>query len=279
MNARKAVFFLLLLIPAGAGAQADPETPLAPGEAAVRGVVMDRTTGGSVEGATILLQSLTDTRAAVRISAADGSFRFTGIGRGSYELLISRIGYHDVTVQVETDGGALVEVEVGLVPAAVELDPVIVTSARRDRLEWVGFRERQRTTAGHFITREQIVSHRVVRVSQLFQGVAGFRTIPSRDGNAIAVVGRGNCHPAIYMDGVRMANTGAAQLDQLLMPDHVEGLEVYSAAQTPGQFQAGRCGTIVAWTHTPATMENHPFQWRRLLVAGGLASFVTFLMF
>jgi hypothetical protein len=279
MTARSAALMLLAFGPGALGAQTDPAPPLASGEAVIHGIIMDRTTGSSVAGATILLRSLTDTRAAVRLSGADGTFRFTSIRRGSYELEISRIGYHEVTVEVQTDEGALVEVEVGLVPAAVELEPMVVTTARRDRLEWVGFWERQRTTPGHFFTRDQISSHRVVRVSQLFQGVAGFRVVPSRDGNTIAVVGRGNCHPAIYMDGIRMANLGAGQLDQLLMPDHVEGLEVYSAAQTPGQFQAGRCGTIVAWTHTPTAMEGHPFQWRRLLAVGGLASAIMFLMF
>jgi hypothetical protein len=279
MNARWTIVILLALAPKPIGAQSEASPAIAPGEVRIQGIVVDRTTGAAVEAATILLRSLAGDRTAVRISAGDGSFRFASIRRGSYEIEISRIGYQDVRVTVGSDDGALVELEVGMVPSAVELEPMVVTTARRDRLEWVGFRERQRTTTGRFFTRDEIVRHRVVRVSQLFQGVAGFRVIPSRDGNTTAVVGRGNCQPTIYLDGIRMANLGAGQLDQLLVPDHVEGLEVYSGSQTPGQFQAGRCGTIVAWTHTPTGIDSHPLGWRRFLVAGGLASAILFLMF
>ncbi|MFW5904815.1 MAG: hypothetical protein ACOCUZ_01230, partial [bacterium] len=109
--------------------------------------------------------------------------------------------------------------------------------------------------------------------------IAGFRVVPSRTTADQMVVGRGNCQPSIYIDGVLVRTVAGTDLDQVLPPDHLEGLEVYSASQTPGQFIAGRCGTIVAWTHTPTNADGHPMDWGRLGAAAGIVLAVFTLMF
>lgn len=269
---------LVLLVPGPMGAQVETPVPLARGDAHIRGLVVDRTTGDPVVGATVVLEVSRGLGSTSRTTDDAGVFHFASVPLGSYHLAIRRLGFHELTISLGTDEGTYVEVDARMVPSAVELDPIVVTTTRRDRLAWVGFRERQRTAQGRFFTRDEIQRHRVTRVSQLFRGIAGFRLVPARDGYTTSVIGRGNCLPALYLDGVRMANTGAGQVDQLLSPDHLEGLEVYSGVQTPGQFRAGSCGTIVAWSHTPSDMTDHPFQWRRLVVAGGLGAAV-FLFF
>lgn len=269
---------LLLVGAGGLHAQIEERSSLDRGVVEIQGMVVDRTTGDPVAGARVRLLAEDSEGEAVVGTGESGAFQFVGIPVGTFTLVIERIGYHVLDVPLSTEGGNFVEVDVALVPAAVELEPLVVTSARRDRLEWVGFRDRERNASGRFYTRRDLQRHRVTEISQLFRSIPGFRVIPSRDGRPASVVGRGNCLPTVYLDGVRVQNL-AGQMDVLLVPDHLDGLEVYTSSQTPGQFQAGRCGTIVAWSQAPSANEGNPFQWRRLFAAGLLFSAVFTVMF
>lgn len=272
---------LLLGSAAPLAAQERPDTHpgLGEGETHVRGLVSDRATNEPLAGTSVILRRVDSPLSGLRVTDSDGGFHFAEIPAGVYELEFRHLGFQEVFATVEMDAGGYVDVQVRMVPAAVELDPVVVTSSRRDRLALAGFYDRRQSASGHFITRDEIQDRRVNRVSQLFRSIAGFRVIPSRQTSDHMVVGRGNCQPSLYIDGVLMRTVAAWELDHVLQPDHLEGLEVYSASQTPGQFLAGRCGTIVAWTHTPTGADGHPFEWTRLGAAAGLVVAVFTLMF
>ncbi len=63
----------------------------------------------------------------------------------------------------------------------------------------------------------------------------------------------GYCTPAIYVDGAPTAGFSAGDLDAMVQPDQIEGIEVYtSSAQTPPQFSQGLrdCGVVAVWTRT-----------------------------
>lgn len=248
-----------------------PHPGLAEGETHVQGLVTDRATGQTMSGVSVVMRAVDGSASAMRLTDGDGTFHFQAVRSGEYELEFRHIGYRDVDVALETGDGSYTDVRLEMVPQAVELEPVIVTSARRDRLSRSGFYDRRRSASGNFLTRDDIQRRPIARVSQLFRGIAGFTVVPTSGGFDHMVVGRGNCHPSLYVDGVLMRTASGSQIDQVLEPDHLEGLEVYSASQTPGRFLAGRCGTIVAWTHTPSSgVDGHPFEWRRMGVAAGL---------
>jgi hypothetical protein len=251
-------------------AQEPPREGLGEGIVSIRGTVVDRVNREPIVGAEVLVRSTDREASDVRITGESGAFHFAAVPPGLYDVQIRRLGYTSLDLVLDAEGGQLVSAHIELVPAALELEPIVVTSQSRDRLDWVGFRQRSATSVGHFLTRGDIEQLDVARVSQLFRGMAGFRVVPSTSGTGSTVVGRGNCQPTYYLDGILMGDMSGGQLDQVVQPEYLEGLEVYSGAQTPGQFQTGRCGTVVAWTHTPSDRVGHVFDWRRAAAAAAL---------
>jgi hypothetical protein len=57
------------------------------------------------------------------------------------------------------------------------------------------------------------------------------------------------CAPAIYLDGLHMPQFSAEDLDGWLYPKEIAGIEIYSEATVPNEFQKSRtgCGSIVIW--------------------------------
>lgn len=55
------------------------------------------------------------------------------------------------------------------------------------------------------------------------------------------------CLPTVWLDGVRLPQEFGS-VDSWVVPEHVEGIEVYSSfVTTPMEFWGG-CGTIAIWT-------------------------------
>jgi hypothetical protein len=118
------------------------------------------------------------------------------------------------------------------------------------------FLERSRTRgSGTFVLQDDIASRRPTFVSELFQSVQGGITI-ERDslGNKFLTM-RSNtfrtarCFPAIFIDGMNLRGLTNGDLDSLLRPSELFGVEIYRAANAPTEFshQDG-CGTILIWT-------------------------------
>jgi hypothetical protein len=60
----------------------------------------------------------------------------------------------------------------------------------------------------------------------------------------------GYCQPSIYLDGFRFDNISAGDIDGWTSPGRLSGVEIYSEASVPPQYQQGMtgCGTILLWT-------------------------------
>lgn len=58
------------------------------------------------------------------------------------------------------------------------------------------------------------------------------------------------CVPRVYVDGMRMVVDGYFPLDGVVVPEWIEGMEVYtSELRAPQQYAAGTgCGVILIWT-------------------------------
>jgi outer membrane receptor for ferrienterochelin and colicin len=145
---------------------------------------------------------------------------------------------------------------------------VVVSTSRRSRLDVTGFYDRRRTRAGHFITREQVEVRPAMFLSDVLRTVPSLRLTYLPGGQGAAVTGRGGCFPTYYLDGVRLLDS--ATLDGFVLPDHVEGIEVYTNATVPAQYAGGNCGAIVIWTRDPGRGDGSPLSWKRIL-AGGAA--------
>jgi hypothetical protein len=256
----------------------------------LRGRLLDLDTNQPISGGVITL--IRDGRERLRsvVTGDDGGYRLVAPGPGSYLVEARRLGYRAwIDGPVELRAGDEWESEYRLQALAVPLDPVGVkaTGPERDALlERVGFYDRQKADFGHFMTQAEIAARGPRRLTDLLAGIPGVRILPSSGGLSRAgidvrgsVLSRGDaCHPRVFVDGLivirgdaRARGTdvfGRAQatevrgdpvergeiaLNDVVMPQDIEGLEVYrSGAQVPARFggssTATQCGVIVIWT-------------------------------
>lgn len=204
-----------------------------------------------------------------------GAIRSPRLPAGPYRFRVEALGYRAATDTVTLRGYGAVELEIALTPEALELEPIVVVSRRRSRLELAGFYDRRRQGFGRSLDRSEIEASGASRVTDLFRGMAGLTISPARVGAGGIVSMRGGCVPDVILDGVRLSPP--VRLDDMMTIHDVEGLEVYGLASTPAGY-AGGCGTILAWSRDPRGMPGQPFSWLRVGVAAGLAAIMTFLV-
>ncbi len=202
------------------------------------------------------------------VTDAEGRFRFQELRPGRYRLEVGAFGYSSVIQEMTIRGASPFEIRVGLVPQALELEPLVVTSMRSPRLAASGFYDRRNRGTGDFLDRNQIEERFPSRTTDLFSLFAGVQVRPTQAGTQGLVTLRGGCRPDVIIDGLNLGpNVG---VDDVLNPNDIEGLELYRGAATPIQYSRSTCGALVFWTADPATREGvAPFSVRRVLLAAG----------
>jgi hypothetical protein len=240
-----------LLSPALAGAQR---------AASVSGSVTDATSRRSVEGAIVQFSD-----GLVAVTDRRGDFKIKVVPAGTYRVRVSRIGYRPKRIDLPIDrDDRTLYMEVSLEPLPVQLEPVVVRGDTSTIVAYgrrlAEFYRRRHQGIGRFITRQDIDRRSPNRVSDLFWNVPGawisydplgqasvtFRGMFTGFGGG-ALGGFGRCPAAWYIDGMRMP-TDMGSLDNWVLPEQVEGIEVYNGIATvPLEFYGG-CGAIVVWT-------------------------------
>lgn len=216
----------------------------------MRGTVVDQATGDAVSNVSVQvvstpLTSLTDEA---------GQFHFPRVPIGDHVLRVDHIAYGAIVSNLNVRKEDLM-VTVRLTPAAIALEPIIVTAFSR-RLDHVGFYQRERRGVGTFISRKQIDAMNAHSGSDLLRRVPGMRLVPemSRSNHpSNSTLGRGNCRYTYMVDGAR--TLADFEMD-FVAPYMVEGVEVYNGSgEVPAAFRAhtsgGRaksCGVVVVWT-------------------------------
>lgn len=181
-------------------------------EGTITGTVVDSTTTESIPGVNVVVDEL-GTGAATN---ANGQFTIPGVPAGSYTLQISFVGYITKNVPVEVQAGETTDVQVQLVPTAVELEDVIVTA--------LGI-EREQRSLGYSVQEvegaELDQSMETNFVSTLAGKVAGAQiSSSSQMGGSSRIVLRGagsvsgNNQPLIVIDGVPLDNSDFNNLSQ-----------------------------------------------------------------
>lgn len=216
----------------------------------VRGRVLDQQTNSPVPQVSVRmgntrLSALTDT---------DGRFQFLRIPVGDYDLRADHIAYAGSSTRLnlrDDDVDALV----WLAPAAIPLQPIVVTAFSR-RLEHVGFYERQKRGVGTFISRKQIDAMNVHNASDLLRASPSLRLVPQpRRANNQLRGRRGNCRFTFIVDGARTLTD--FEMDNIAAYA-IEGIELYNGlAEVPAVFRTHAptdggtvtvCGVIAIWT-------------------------------
>jgi hypothetical protein len=242
---------LIPLIPFGTSHLLAQEREDRPGNAHLRGLVVDRATEEPVATVRVVLETVAGEEVWTGITDMQGRFRVSLLPPGLYRVTMSRIAYRTTAEEVLVPPGAEVDVRVSLAAEALELEPVVVTSARRSRLQAEGFYHRERYFAGEFLLREDIQDRNPLVVQDLVRMMPAFRVVGTANP---VVLGRGGCPPAIFLDGIPLeyapGDESMPNPFNMVQPDQLAAMEVYPGSMTPAQFYSrGACGTIVMWTH------------------------------
>ncbi|WP_419161141.1 carboxypeptidase regulatory-like domain-containing protein [Candidatus Palauibacter sp.] len=210
-------------------------------------------------------------RAEVTGSNRRGLFVLSGLPVGEHELSVRHLGYAPLTHPVTVTRGLTTEVEIGLSPDPVELEPLVATATRPRRLEIKGFYERkywgELSGGGTFFTAEDIARRNPVRITHMIADAPGVRLAgctlrgyscklySSRGATGFA---GGGCLMNVYLDGslvVRESDQrwygGTGSINDFVLPVEIGGIEVYrGAGSLPAEFSGSdsRCGAIVIWT-------------------------------
>ena len=221
---------------------------------AISGTIRD-SAGAPIPGVDVMIVAL---RSHARSDSA-GVFRFAGVPTGKKEIRFRRFGFEPKSMDAVVALGETLALAIVLTPFATEIEGMTVEELSRRRQILSDFFDRRERGFGHFITRDQIEKRNPMNLSDMLRMVPGARLIPNRAGGtstlrfARATMGR-DCPPQYWVDGVK---TYALNIDDIV-PQDVEGIEIYSGASTvPPQFNTKEgttiCGVVLIWTRIPGT--------------------------
>lgn len=240
---------------------------------AIRGRVVD-VSGAGVAAALVLAG---EGRQLVRVrTGADGVFVLPLRASGVYRLRVERTGFAAGTSgEVNVAAGETVEVEMRVAAQPLGLEPLVVKGRQGPRrvpaLEASGYYERQASGLGRFLGRDELERRRGSRLAQVLDDVPGVRLYRDRRGNEFvtfdaaqsngairrAQTGAPNaCQPLFFLDGT-LVSSGTPNgpegtlINDLLQPDDIEAIEVYSSAsRLPPQYNgsSSACGVVLIWT-------------------------------
>jgi hypothetical protein len=237
------------------------------GAQGLQGVLLDRETGSPVRSAQITVRHLSGDVVATGETNERGFFRVTAPIPGRFLLFAQALGYDQLSGEVvDVVQGKLSVLDIRMVPAALELDPLIVTAEPRAfHLEMEGFYRRREERLGKFMTPEIFEQRKPRLVSDLLFGLAGANVAEPTTGIGGRAVYFGMgvragqiCWPMVYVNR-QLVSTGGflgngaepAVVDEIVPAADIWAMEVYdSPAEIPSEFNGPNagCGVIVLWT-------------------------------
>ncbi|MEP6690244.1 MAG: TonB-dependent receptor, partial [Gemmatimonadaceae bacterium] len=248
--------FLLARRETAARAPAGDTITAARGTARITGTVKTKT-GRTVAGAEVSVA------AGARATTSDaGAFALDGVAPGTQGVDVRAIGFAPTHVAVALVPGATSTVAIVLGEKVAELERVTVLGEPKTTMGAAimqGFAERMRFGIGRFLTAEDIERRQPQSACSVFYTVPGLLVSQSRSRRGVSSAScsiamrsassMGSCAPIVYLDGLPIAG-GSSDLDLILRPDQVFGIEVYRGpAEIPARFNAtgSSCGIILIW--------------------------------
>ena len=197
---------------------------------------------------------------AVAVTNDEGAFQLIGVPGGTQTLTTRAIGFVPDERAVDlTDRH--VPVIVGLLAVRRFLDTVHVRASHPTLTSVVGFEERKRAGSGRFFTASDVERLHPHDVSDLLRHAPSLELSTDNHHN-VTIRMRGDqaaCTPAIFLDGKQLVNWELTDLNSLIQPEEISGMEVYTVSMTPAEFRTKQgCGTILVWTRTPERLRGHP---------------------
>ena len=200
--------------------------------------------------ATAAVTITVDGRQRMAASNRQGQFILSDLRPGAHELQIRRLGYAPLRHPIAVNRGVTTQIDIGLVPAPVEMEPIVASVTRLRRLEIKGFYERKRwgelTGNGYFFTPEYLERWQPSSISTLVSSNVPGITSTLRNRRVSAGFSSLTCEMKYFLDGIELRGIPVP-----ISPREVAAVEVYKgAASLPAEFAGSdsRCGAIVVWT-------------------------------
>jgi hypothetical protein len=216
----------------------------------VRGIVSDGTSGAPIKAANLSLYTMDGKRLVAGVSNDDGGFEIVLPKGRSVYLQAERIGYGTVKSEPLTGSTSeLLQLNVRMSAVAVPLKAIEVVSRKTIEPRLQPFQDRaslyQRAGIGRIWTRADLEKRRIALISQFVTRIPQRREVALSWGKQI-------CDGTVfYVDDVRMGveddDATAEDLDVLVSPDQVEGIEMYRDVDVPPDLLPN----IRRFNHTP----------------------------
>lgn len=189
------------------------------------------------------------------VTDSSGNWSIPNAPLGTRMLETRAVGFYPErhAVDVLADAPPL---EVALQTFQAVLDAVRVTATRLSgEAALSGFAERQRGSGfGRFLDAAQIARRNPIVTSDLLRTLPGFIGDGSLSMKGNFSDGAGNfdvpCTAEVYVDGHLLRGITASELDGIVSPEDIVGMETYAAGSPkPAQFESGMsgCGALVIW--------------------------------
>jgi hypothetical protein len=183
---------------------------------------------------------------------ARGAWTLANAPLGTRVLEVRSVGYYPDRRAVHVVGG-MPPVQVALATFKSVLDTVkIIAQGVTDR-HGSSFEDRKRTGLGRYLTSADLERRGALFTSDAFRNLPGTRLERDETGARHLYVRSAFgewCEPSVHIDGLYMWNLNADDIDGMVSRRSVKGIEVYTEATTPVEYQRAMtgCGTILIWT-------------------------------
>ncbi len=193
------------------------------------------------------------------VTRDDGGFRLTGVLTGTQVLIAMNLGFATAAGPINVTSREPIDVLVTLAPKFNILDPVLIMARADIALDKSGFNKRKRTQFGKFFTREDIDRSRPNYISDMLKNVSGV-TVSHEPGGVVISgrnAGRNTC-TTVFIDGFEVRDLNPGDLDMVVNPEDVIGLEVYGPYDAPAQFQKfdRGCLTFLVWRQVRSKVKS-----------------------
>jgi hypothetical protein len=188
----------------------------------------------------------------------EGAFVLLGVPGGTQTLQTRAIGFVPDERAVDVTDQHL-PIIVGLTSVRRFIDTVHVRAARLDINNIVGFESRRRAGSGRFFSASDIDRIRPREVTDILRHAPSVQLVSLGTAN-FAIRMRGDhdaCQPALFLDGKQLVSWELSDLNSLIRPNEIGGMEIYTPSMTPVEFRTRQgCGTIVIWTRVPEQLSR-----------------------
>jgi hypothetical protein len=171
-----------------------------------------------------------------------GAYTLSNLPAGTQPVEVRVIGLEPKSVTVDLARHHLTTLDITLDRPVQTLDAVRVYGTGNSRL--AEFERRVKAGWGHILTPGDIEKRHAFKTTDLFRTIPGVRVVPGRFGDVVLLR---NCRPTVYVNGMRMDDNAATDIDQLANPEEITGVEVYTTASRPMEFWGNNCGSVVIW--------------------------------